>query len=122
MPLDHIVAEFSYWSYGQFSKTAMMRRPEVSDYDVQKIAKRYAVKVQTRHSSSAYVSLGRLLPSRYPKVTITIMGDNPSEVRGFIREIILLYGRPDEIPLAFRTKKRAGRAIVEAMLREYPGR
>jgi len=50
------------------------------------------------------------------------LGENSNEVRGFTREIILLYGRPDEIPLALSPKKRAGRAIVEAMLREYPGR
>jgi hypothetical protein len=121
MSLEHIVAEFSYWLYGQFSKTAMVRRPEVSDFDVQKIAEKYAVKVQTRRTSSSYFSPGRL-PSRYPKVTITVLGENPNEVRGFTREIILLYGRPDEIPLALSPKKRAGRAIVEAMLREYPGR
>jgi hypothetical protein len=121
MPLDRIVAELGYWSYGQYSKTAMVRRPEVNDFDVQEIAKRYAVIVQTRFTTSTYFSLGRL-PSRYPKVMITVKGDNPNEIRGFVREIILLYGRPDEIPLAFSPKKRSGRAIVEAMLRGYPDR
>ena len=99
----------------------MVRRPEVNDFDLQRIAKRYAVKVQTRQTSSAFFSLGRL-PSRYPKVTVTVVSENPDEIRGCVREIILLYGRPDEIPLALTPKRRAGRAILETMLREYPGR
>jgi len=119
--LDDIIAEFNYWSYGQFSKTAMVHRPEINDFDIQKIAKRYAVTVQTRHTSSAFFSLGRL-PSRYPEVIIIVASENPDEIRGCVREIILLYGRPDEIPLALNPKRRAGRAIVEAMLREYPGK
>ena len=121
MSLGEIVAEFSYWFYGQFSKTAMVRRPEVNDFDLQRIARRYAVSLQTRQTSSAFFSLGRL-PSRYPKVTVTVASENPGEIRGCMREIILLYGRPDEIPLALAPKRRTGRAILEAMLREYPDR
>ena len=119
--MGEIIVEFSYWFYDQFSKTAMVRRPEVNDFDLQKIARRYAVNVQTRQTSSAFFSLGRL-PSRYPKVTVTVASENPGEIRGCTREIILLYGRPDEIPLALTPKRRAGRAILETMLREYPGR
>ncbi len=97
-----------------------MRRPVVNESDVQKIARRYAVNAQTKLVSSTFFSLGRL-PSRYPKITVTVIGENPAEIRGCIREIVLLYGRPDEIPFAVAPKKRIGRAILEAMLREYPG-
>lgn len=121
MALGEIIAEFSYWFYGQFSKTAMVRRPEVNDFDLQRIARRYAVSLQTRQTSSAFFSLGRL-PSRYPKVTVIVASENPSEIRACLREIILLYGRPDEIPLALTSKRRSGRIILETMLREYPGR
>jgi hypothetical protein len=116
-----IIAEFSYWSYGAFARSAMVPRPEVNASDVEKIARRYAVKVEVRPSSSLFFTMGRA-PGRYRKMVLKVEGDGINEIRGFIREIILTYGRPDEVPLAFSTSRRAGKAIVESLLREYPGR
>jgi hypothetical protein len=116
-----IIAEFSYWSYGAFSKTAMVPRPEVNASDVERIARRYAVKAEVHQAASHFFMLGRIT-SRYRKIVVRIIGDQVGEVRGCVREIILLYGRPDEVPFAFNPSRRAGRAIVESLLREYPGR
>ena len=116
-----IIAEFSYWSYGEFSRNAMVRRPEVNVSDVEKIARRYAVKVDVHQAASHFFMLGRT-PGRYRKMVVRVMGDQVGEVRSCVREIILLYGRPDEVPFAFGTGRRAGKAIVESLLREYPGR
>ena len=116
-----IIAEFSYWSYGEFSKSAMVSRPEVNALDVERISRRYAVKAEVSQTSSHLFMMGRT-PGRYRKMIVRVIGDHANEVRGCVREIILLYGRPDEVPFAFSASKRAGKAIVEALLREYPGR
>jgi len=116
-----IIAEFSYWSYGEFARSAMVPRPEVNASDVEKIARRYAVKVDVHQAASHFFMLGRVT-SRYRKIVVRVIGDQAGEIRGCVREIILLYGRPDEVPLAFSASKRAGKAIVESLLREYPGR
>ncbi|MEM2094814.1 MAG: hypothetical protein QXI32_05905 [Candidatus Bathyarchaeia archaeon] len=116
MSPDRVVAEFSYWVYARYSRNAMARRLDVNSIDIEEISKKYAVKVQIRHTMSTYYSIRR---SRHRKVTITVSSEYPDELRGFLREIVLLYGHPDEIPLAFTMRKRAGRAIVKAMLKEY---
>ncbi|MEM2093884.1 MAG: hypothetical protein QXI32_01140 [Candidatus Bathyarchaeia archaeon] len=121
MSSDRIVVEFSYWLYGRYFRNAMVRRPEVNNLDIEEISKKYAVKAQIRYTKSTYYSIGRP-PRRYRKAIITVYSEYPDEIRGFLREIVLLYGHPDEIPLAFTMNKRAGRAILKAMLKEYPKR
>ena len=116
-----IIAEFSYWSYGELSKKAMVPRPEVNASDVERIARRYAVKAEVHQAASHFFILGRVT-GRYRKIVVRVTGDQAGEVRGCVREIILLYGRPDEVPFAFSPSRRAGKAIVESLLREYPGR
>jgi hypothetical protein len=112
-----ILAEFSYWQYGAFSRTAMVPRPEVRVEDVEAVARRYAVKVQAQDVSPLFMLVRPF--SRYKKITIKVMGDSPSEIRGCVRDLILIYGRPDEIPIALTPSKRAGRAIIESILRDY---
>lgn len=116
-----VIAEFSYWSYGEFSKSAMISRPEVNNTDIEKLARRYAVKVYVLESSSFFLSALRM-PGKYRKMIIRIIGENSQEVRSCVRDIILSYGKPDEVPFALNSNRRAGRAIIESLLREYPGR
>jgi len=116
-----IIAEFSYWSYGEYSKSAMLPRPEVNASDVESIARRYAVRVEVKQVSPRFFMLGRI-PSRYRKTSLKVMGESANEVRSCVREIILLYGRPDEVPFSFSTARRAGRTIIQSLLKDYPGR
>jgi hypothetical protein len=121
MSFDRIISEMSYWFYNSFSKTAMVQRPEIKDFEIEAISRKYAVEVHTKRSLSTFLLVGRM-PVRYPKVKITVKGDNPVEVRACLRELILLFGRPDEVPLAIVPKKRAGRAILDDLLKQYPSR
>ena len=116
-----VTAEFSYWSYGEFSKTAMAPRPEVDAEDIQRIAIRHAVNVEVHPASSTFFTPGTM-GAQYRKMALKVTGDSADEVRGFVREVILTYGRPDEVPFGLSPGKRAGKAIVESLLKEYPGR
>jgi hypothetical protein len=113
-----IVAEFSYWYYGEFSRSAMIPRPEIRIQDIEMLASRYVVKVDVHEAPSLFLSAGR--GGRYRKIVLKIMGDSADEIRSCARDIILRYGRPDEIPFAFSSDKRAGRAILESLLQDYP--
>ena len=83
----------------------MIRKPDVSIIDIEKIARRYAVKVSVSESSSLVLSLGRI-PGRYRKTMIRITSENAQEVKGCDSEIILNYGRPDEIPFKLNYEKK----------------
>jgi len=100
----------------------MVPRPEVEASDIEKIARRYAVKVDVHQASTFFFMSWTGILGRYRKKVVKVMGDNVNDVRSCVRDIILMYGRPDEVPFALSSGKRAGKAIVDSLLREYPGK
>jgi hypothetical protein len=115
-----IVAEFHYWDYGEFSKTAMMPRPEIKNDELERIARRFNVKVEAKKRVASYVGFvrGMRLPS-YHRVDILVSGERTSDVKGCVGEIFKLYGKPDEVPRALFGSKKAGKKIVDEALRDF---
>jgi hypothetical protein len=114
-----IVAEFHYWDYGEFSKTSMMPRPEIKSDELERIARGFNVKVEARKRVASYAGFmgGMRLPS-YRRVDVFVSGERASDVKGYVGEIFKLYGKPDEVPRALFGGKRAGKKIVDAVLRD----
>jgi len=113
-----IVAEFHYWDYGEFSKTAMMPRPEIKSDELERIARGFNVKVDARKRVASYAGFmgGMRLPS-YRRVDILVSGERARDVKGCVGEIFKLYGKPDEVPRALFGSKRTGKKIVDEVLR-----
>ena len=116
-----IIAEFHYWDYGEFSRTAMKPSPEIKTEELEKIAREFNVKVEAKKVIAAYSTPGRIgyrLP-RYRRVDIQVSGERPDDVKTCVGRIFLLYGRPDEVPAALSGGKKAGKKIIEELLREF---
>ena len=75
-------------------------------------------------SASGVSALGRIgwSHSSYRRVDIQVSGERPYGVKTCISRIFLLYGRPDEVPAAHLGSKKAGKKIVDELLKESSGR
>ena len=116
-----IVAEFRYWDYGEFSKTAMKPSPEIKNDELERIARRFNVTVEAKKSASTFVGFGyrgMRLP-KYHRVDILVSGQQSLDVKGCVGEIFKLYGKPDEVPRALFGSKRVGKKIVDEALRDF---
>jgi hypothetical protein len=116
-----IVAEFHYWDFGEFSKTAMMPRPEIKNDELERIARGFNVKVEAKKVvaySRVGFPRGMQLPS-YHRVDILVSGEQSRDVKGCVGEIFKLYGKPDEVPRALFGSKKAGKRIVDEALRDF---
>jgi len=119
--LHDILAEFHYWDYGEYSQTAMDYRPEIRMEELEKIAREFGVRVEVKKVSASYFALGRIdwsLPS-YGKIVVKVVGESVDAVRVCIGRIFILYGRPDEVPSTLFGEKRAGKKIIDDLLREF---
>lgn len=115
-----IVVEFHYWDYGEFAKTAMEPRSEIKNDELERIARRFSVKVEARKVVASYLRSmrGMRLPS-YRRVDILVSGERTSDVKGCVGEIFKLYGKPDEVPRALFGSKKAGKKIIDEVLRDF---
>jgi hypothetical protein len=115
-----IVVEFHYWDYGEFSKTAMKPSPEIKNDELERIARRFNVKVEAKKVVASYLGFtyGMRLPS-YRRVDIFVSGERTRDVKGCVGEIFRLYGKPDEVPRALFGSKRTGKKIVDEVLRDF---
>jgi len=116
-----IIAEFHYWNYDEYSRTAMKPRPEIKTEELEKIAREFKVKVEVKKVTATYSTPGRIgyrLPS-YRRVDIQVSGERPDDVKTCVGRIFLLYGRPDEVPAALLGGKKAGKKIIDELLREF---
>jgi hypothetical protein len=116
-----IIAKFHYWDYNEYSRTAMKSRPEIKIEELEKIARELNVKVEAKKVTTAYSGPGRIgyrLPS-YRRVDIQISGERADDVKTCVGRIFLLYGRPDEVPVALLGSKKAGKKIIDELLREF---
>jgi hypothetical protein len=115
-----IVAEFHYWDYGEFSKTAMVPRPEIKNDELERIARGFNVKVEAKKVVASYARFARgmRLPS-YHRVDILVSGELTRDVKGYVCEIFKLYGKPDEVPRALFGSKKAGKKIVDDAIRDF---
>ena len=115
-----VVAEFHYWDYGEYAKTATVPRPEIKNDELQSIARRFNVKVEAKRVGATYLHFmgGMQLPG-YRRVDIMVSGDRTSDVKGCVGEIFRLYGKPDEVPRALFGNKKAGKKIIDEVLRNF---
>jgi hypothetical protein len=115
-----IVTEFHYWDYGEFAKTAMKPRPEIKTDELERIARRFNVKVEAKKVVASYLGFmrGMRLPS-YRRVDILVSGEQAAGVKGCVGEIFKLYGKPDEVPGALFGSKKTGKKIVDEVLRDF---
>lgn len=119
--LAEIIAEFHYWDYGEYSPTAMDSRPDIRIEELERIAREFNVKVEVKKAEATYFSPWRIswrLPS-YGKIVVQVAGERMDAVKACVGRIFLLYGRPDEVPSALFGGKRAGRKIIDDLLREF---
>jgi hypothetical protein len=117
-----IVAEFHYWDYGEFSKTAMEPRPEIKNDELERIARLFNVKVEAKKVEKPYRSFSRSpmrRPIFYRRVDILVSGEQAYDVKGCVDQIFKLYGKPDEVPRALFGSKKAGKKIVDEALRDF---
>ena len=115
-----IIAEFHYWDYGEFSRTAMKPRPEIKTEELEKIAQESNVKVEAKKATASYFTPGRIgmrIPS-YNRVEIQVSGEQPDAIKSCVGRIFMLYGQPDGVPTALSGGKKAGKKIIDELLRE----
>jgi hypothetical protein len=117
----HIIAEFHYWDYGEYSRNAMEPSPEIKAEDLEKIAKEFNVNVSVKRGLTAYITPMSWRPSSYGKIVIQVTGKNSEDVKVCVGRIFLRYGKPDEIPTALFGEKKEGKRIIEDLLKEYEG-
>ena len=119
--MAEIIAEFHYWDYGEYSRTAMEPRPKIKTEELEKIAREFNVKVEANKVDSTYFTLGRISwrPPSYNMVIIQVSGELPDDVKTCVGRIFLTYGRPDEVPSAPFGSKKAGKKIIEELLKEF---
>ena len=117
----HIIAEFHYWDYGEYSRDAMEPRPEIKAEDLEKIAQEFNVNVSVKRGSTAYITPMNWRSSSYGKIVIQVTGKNSENVKVCVGRIFLRYGKPDEIPTALFGEKKEGKRIIEDLLKEYEG-
>jgi hypothetical protein len=116
-----IIAEFHYWDYGEFSKTAMKPRPEIKTEELEKISREFNVKVEVKKTTASYFTPNRIgirIPS-YNRIEIQVSGEQPDAIKSCIGRIFMLYGQPDRVPTALSGGKKAGKKIIDELLREF---
>jgi hypothetical protein len=116
-----IVAEFRYWDYGEYSKTAMQSRPEIKNDELERIARLFNVKVEAKKVETPYRrwSSPVRLPIFYRRVDVLVSGEHACDVKGCVDQIFKLYGKPDEVPKALFGSKKTGKKIVDEVLRDF---
>jgi hypothetical protein len=116
-----IIAEFHYWDYGEFSRTAMKPRPEIKTEELEKIAREFNVKVEAKKATASYFTpsrIGMRIPS-YNRIEIQVSGEQTDAIKYCVGKIFMLYGRPDGVSTALSGGKKAGKKIVDELLREF---
>jgi len=58
--LAEIIAEFHYWDYGEYSRTAMIARPKIRKEELDKIAQEFNVNVALKTVVASYFTLNRI--------------------------------------------------------------
>jgi hypothetical protein len=116
-----IVAEFRYWDYGEFSKTAMQSRPEIKNDELERTARLFNVKVEAKKVETPYRRWRSpvRLPIFYRRVDIFVSGEHARDVKDCVDQIFKLYGKPDEVPTALFGSKKAGKKIVDEVLSHF---
>jgi len=116
-----IIAEFHYWDYGEFSRTAMKPRPEIRTEELDKIAREFNVKVEAKKAAASYFApsrIGMRVP-RYSRVEIQVSGEQSDAIKSCVSRIFMIYGRPDGVPTALSGGKKAGKKIIDELLKEF---
>jgi DNA-directed RNA polymerase subunit M/transcription elongation factor TFIIS len=116
-----IIAEFHYWDYAEFSKTAMKPRPEIKTEELEKIAREFNVKVEAKKAAASYFTpsrIGMRIPS-YNRIEIQVSGEQPDAIKSCVGRIFMLYGQPDGVSTALSGGKKAGKKIIDELLREF---
>jgi hypothetical protein len=93
--------------------------PEIKNDELERIARRFNVKVEAKKVVASYLRYmrGMRLPS-YRRVDILVSGEQTDGVKGCVGEIFKLYGKPDEVPGALFGSKKAGKKIIDEVLRD----
>lgn len=117
--MAEIIAEFHYWDYGEYSRTAMVSRPEIKTEDLEKIAQEFNVNVSVKRGSAVYITPMSWRSPSYCKILIQVTGRNSEDVRVCVGRIFLRYGKPDEIPIVLFGAKKEGKRIIDDLLKEY---
>ena len=108
-----IIAEFHYWDYGEFSRTAMKPRPEIKTEELEKIAREFNVKVEAKKAAASYFTPSRIgwrIPS-YSRVEIQVSGEQPDAVKTCVGRIFMLYGQPDGYLQHYQAVRRLGKKL-----------
>lgn len=95
-------------------------RPEVEEEELERIAKKHGVTINSRNVSAAFWSLGRIggFP-RYSKVIVEVTGYEEDSIKNCVKEVFSVYGRPDEVPFALFGEKKEGKRIIDGILKDY---
>jgi hypothetical protein len=56
---------------------------------------------------------------RYSRVEIQVSGEQTDAIKSCVGRIFMLYGRPDGAPTALSGGKKAGKKIIDELLREF---
>lgn len=117
------MAEFHYWDFGEFNRTAMDSRPEIRMENLKEIANQFGVDIKVEKISASFFHVMRFGSSipHYGKVIVRVTGRNVDNIKTCIGRIFIRYGRPDEVPTAFFGSKRLGKAIIDDLINEYLG-
>ena len=111
--INSIIADLHYWSYGELSEKAMFSHIEVKEEDIKRMAERYNLIIDFRNVSSL-LSLGIPTPSlpKYRKVILQVIGNDACIIKNCLKEMIKIYGKPDEIPQALFGEKKVGKNYI----------
>jgi hypothetical protein len=96
-------------------------RPEIKNDELERIARLFNVKVEAKKVEKPYrrFLLGMRLPIFYRRVDILVSGEQAYDVKCCVDQIFKLYGNPDEVPIALFGSKKAGKKIVDEVLRDF---
>lgn len=114
-----VVAEFGYWDYGEYAKSAMIQRRRVDTIELNQFGDEFGVKVNAVQGSAGFFNLMFWRMPRYERVMIQVIGEQIDDVRRCVGRIFLAYGLPDEVPFILFGEKRVGMFIVEDLIKEF---
>ena len=119
--MNEIIAEFHYWDYGDFNRTAMEIRPQIQAEELMAIAQQFDVHVKVEKIRASYFPLMRFSSRAvsYGKFIIRVSGTNVDAIKTCVGKIFIRYGRPDEVPMAFFGSKGAGKVIINTLLKDF---
>ncbi|MFH0749158.1 MAG: hypothetical protein V1915_04500 [Candidatus Bathyarchaeota archaeon] len=122
--MNKIVAEFHYWDYEGYARTAMESRPEINLDELKNIGQEFNVKIEIKKDSPSYFTLTRIgwQSPHYSRFVIQVIGEYDKDVKVCVGKIFLRYGKPDTVPMAFFGERRAGRIIIEDLVSEIKRR